>query len=358
MATAWTATRRPPGTDAFLVGLPYPHHARHSGYDGFSRYVGVRVKAPVRTRRFPHRVGRALDRALACAVGQPKYSVGVLLAEAAAAAHMLRRERCLYHVMYGERDLFLLRGARGMRGNRLIATFHGPLAVSAAPLDWVQDTVDAAVLVSDYQRRYFEPLLPAERIFVARHGIDTAFFRPAPPPPGDPVCITVGSHQRDFATMSRAAEAIWDADPSVRFLFVGVESPGELGPLREDPRVGMACGLSDEALRDAYQGARLALFAFRDATASNALLEAMACGLPIVATDVGGVGEYVAPGGAHLSPAGDAEGLANGVLGILADPDRALDMGRASRAAALGRDYRVAAAEMRAVYERLLHAGD
>ena len=93
------------GTDAFLVGLRYPHHARHSGYDGFARYVGVRVKAPVRMRRFPGGPGRAVDRALACALGQPKYSVGVLLAEAAAAAHMLRRERCLYHVMYGERDL-------------------------------------------------------------------------------------------------------------------------------------------------------------------------------------------------------------------------------------------------------------
>ena len=113
MATAWTATRGSAGGDAFLVGLRYPHHARHSGYDGFARYVGVRVKAPVRNRRFPRGLGRSVDRALACALGQPKYSVGVLLAEAAAAMHMLRRERCLYHVMYGERDVFLLRGVRG-----------------------------------------------------------------------------------------------------------------------------------------------------------------------------------------------------------------------------------------------------
>jgi glycosyltransferase involved in cell wall biosynthesis len=269
---------------------------------------------------------------------------------------MLRRERCLYHVMYGERDLFLLRGVRGMRGNRLIATFHGPLEVSAAPLDWVCDTVDAAVLVSDYQRRYFEPLLPPERIFVARHGIDTAFFRPAEPPEGDPVCISVGSHLRDFSTMAGAAARVWENDPRVRFLFVGVEDPAALGPLLEDPRVRVVSGISDEGLRDAYQGARLALLAFQDATASNALLEAMACGLPVVATDVGGVREYAAAGGTHLAAAGDADGLADGVLGILSDPERQARMGRASRAAAVSLDYRIAAAEVRAVYQRLLGA--
>ena len=37
------------------------------------------------------------------------------------------------------------------------------------------------------------------------------------------------------------------------------------------------------------QSARIAVFPFRDATASNALLEAMATGLPTVATDVEGV---------------------------------------------------------------------
>ena len=147
---------------AFLVGLRYPHHARHSGYDRFAEHLGHWVRAPIRARWFPGRTGTAVNRALSAAVGQPKYSVSVLLAEVAAAAHMLRRENSLYHVMYGDRDLLLLRFLAGRSGNRLIATFHGPLAVPAASLEWLPGTLDAAILVSEYQRSYFESLLPSD----------------------------------------------------------------------------------------------------------------------------------------------------------------------------------------------------
>lgn len=340
----------------FVVGLRYPHHARHSGYDGFAHHLGVRVGAPLRARWFPGRAGRAVDRALATVVGQPNYSVGVMLSEAAAAAHMLRRAGGLYHVMYGERDLLLLRSLAGVRGNHMIATFHGPLAVPHAPLAWLPETVDAAILVSEYQRRYFESVLPEDRIFVARHGIDTGFFRPAAEAPANPVCISVGSHMRDFATLARTVRRIWRRSPAVRFVFVGLKWPGELGPLLDDDRVEVLSGLSDEDLRAAYRRARVALFAFRDVTASNALLEAMACGLPIVATDVGGVGEYAGPDAAKLCPPGDCEGLADAVLGLMSDPEGAERMGAASRATAVRHDYRAVAQEVRRVYARVLAA--
>src|SRR5262245_21128919 len=63
------------------------------------------------------------------------------------------------------------------------------------------------------------------------------------------------------------------------------------------------------------------------------VLEAMACGVPIVATNLGGLPELVDPGiDGEIVPANDADALAASLQRILADPQRAYQMGRAGRA--------------------------
>ena len=63
---------------------------------------------------------------------------------------------------------------------------------------------------------------------------------------------------------------------------------------------------------------------------SVALLEAMATGLPVVATDVGGTRE-AAGGAGVLVPAADPVALAQALEAVLADPDRARTLGEAGR---------------------------
>jgi len=88
------------------------------------------------------------------------------------------------------------------------------------------------------------------------------------------------------------------------------------------------------------------------------VLEAMAAGLPVISTAVGGVPELVQDGATGLLvPAGDAHALAEAIVQMGRDPMRRAIMGDAARQTALQRfDVRVMSRAYAALYQQLLHA--
>jgi glycosyltransferase involved in cell wall biosynthesis len=86
-----------------------------------------------------------------------------------------------------------------------------------------------------------------------------------------------------------------------------------------------------------------------------AVVEAMAAGVPVAATDVGGTGELVQAGRTgELGPPGDAHGLAGAVERLLTNPGRAAELGaEGRRAAAQGLSLEVMVERLVELYDDL-----
>ena len=211
----------------------------------------------------------------------------------------------------------------------------------------------ALILMSECQR---EPLLdlgvPAERLHVIPHGIDTEFFSPGPSrTAADSLTVLhVGTHRRDFDMLLEVAERFRDRR-DVRFELIA--APDVHSRFAHLPNVRCLSGLTDEQLRGRYRSAGCLLQMVTAATANNALLEGMACGLPVVSQRVGGIPEY-ADERAILCEPGEADAASRAVLAVAGSPALRSVMGHSARRRAEALSWGHVAAATAELYEALV----
>lgn len=181
--------------------------------------------------------------------------------------------------------------------------------------------------------------VPAPRLSYIPNGVDSGFFTPAATPPSrrEPLilCVARLARDKDHLTLLRAFERVLQERPEARLRIVG-DGPEEHA-LRQWAASSAAGGRVDFLpggldMREHYAQARMfALSSVREGQ-PNVILEAMAAGLPVCATAVGGIPRLVEENASGLlSPSGDAEALARNCLRLLEDPALGDAMGRAGR---------------------------
>ncbi len=203
--------------------------------------------------------------------------------------------------------------------------------------------VSHLILVSEASRQSFLKHLPAERLSVVHNGI----FPPDNPGFGDglkqelavtgKVLLTVArfTAQKDHATLIRAMPAILLAHPDLTLLLVGSgEEQGNIKHLAarlgliervrflgQRPDVPTLMAIADLfVLPSLFEGLPLVI------------LEAMASGLPVAATRIGGTLEALGDDHAFYAEPGNPQDLAAIIVKALAGPDQL------SKAASVGRD--------------------
>ncbi len=238
----------------------------------------------------------------------------------------------------------------------------------------VRPLVGKYITVSrDLERWLVETIgVPPQRVVQIYNGVDQERFRPAaaPPeavaPPGflEPESLVVGTVGRlaavkDQATLLRAFALLAGERPTLRLVLVG-DGPERhrlerlARELAVESRVWIT-GDRDDVPR-LLQGMDLFVLPSLGEGISNTILEAMATGLPVVATRVGGNPELVTPGeNGLLVPRGDPRELAAAMARLLDDPALRRRMGAASLAR-VRRDFHWerTVARYLAVYDELL----
>ena len=216
------------------------------------------------------------------------------------------------------------------------AIFEHTRVYVATPCQWLFDQVKQSILAP--------ALIEAK---VIPNGVDTSLFHPGDQaqarqaldlPKEMPILLFVANGIqknpfKDYETLNKAAELLGESVKSpMHLVALGDErkegSKEQLGhvtihyiPRMSDPHI----------VAQYYQAADLYLHAAKADTFPNTILEAMACGLPVIASNVGGIPEQVVDGvTGFLVPPGNPNLIVSAVQYLLDNPSTAEEFSRAA----------------------------
>lgn len=253
---------------------------------------------------------------------------------------------------------------------KLVLSVHGsdvlaPKPHNARMLPIVLPRADVVTTVStrtaDAVREF--PDVDERRVRIVPNGVDYAFWSRTAIGPGRdlraPLVVAVGrlhpvkGQDVLLHAFSRVRERIGGA----RLLIIGEGGfRGELeriaGKLGIGTAVEFAGQLSPGEVRACYHRANLFVLPSRSEGLPLSLLEAMAAGVPAIATSVGAVPEVLVPGTGLVVPPEDTAALSEGIVELLVDTPRAENFRQCARA----RAARYSAAESDRIYEEIFLA--
>lgn len=209
--------------------------------------------------------------------------------------------------------------------------------------------------------------MPGEKLSYIANGVDTERFAPADPKPSERnpliVCVARLCEDKDHETLIKAFEKVFATNNRARLRLVGD------GPWHEriqnriaasNAQYGMELLPGCADVRPHLAEAQIfALSSVREGQ-PNVLLEAMASGLPVCATSVGGIPDMVQEGtNGLLSASGNADDFAENLLRLMGNPELLDTMGANNRQKALS-DYSFASMVQahEAIFDRVCSLGD
>lgn len=231
---------------------------------------------------------------------------------------------------------------------------------------------DRVIAVSEATRQDLIELygIPQDRIAVIHHGVRSV-FSPQPEPgeverlrarykiPSGPLVLTVGTLQprknhlrlvQAFAQIKEPATLVIAGPPGWSYADVR----DEVVRLKIHKRVCFAEWVYDEDLPALYRMATVFVFPSLCEGFGLPILEAMASGVPVIASQVSSMPEVVGDAGVLIDPL-DIDDMAQAIDALLADRNRRDELCRTGTARAQQFTWAAAAEKTWAIYQSLMH---
>jgi glycosyltransferase involved in cell wall biosynthesis len=225
--------------------------------------------------------------------------------------------------------------ARG-KGQVAIYTPHGgvlhfsPKSLSGMAFGTIERAMvsrtDTIVFESHFAKAAYEKqiVVPSCPVAVVHNGVTADEFIAVPPAPDAADFVFIGE-LRDLKGIFVLVEAMAKLPPGTTLVMAGD------GPARAELEakiaslglVGRVRLVGAQPARPMFARGRAAVVPSLAESLPYIVLEAVAAGIPVIATRVGGISEIFGPTEASLIPAGDVDALASAMGAVLADPGSA-----------------------------------
>jgi glycosyltransferase involved in cell wall biosynthesis len=327
-------------TNVRYIRTYYPHWGERSGIHQFIQYLAAdkyQVQQAIVPMEFPGRIGKKLDSLFARSLkgrGAKAYRLNDAREEAATLFQAITKGLDIVHYLDGEHGIMFLPGVlRKLKRIRpmpiSIGMFHQPAHILEGLLNpKIISQLDYVTVVSPEQADYISQYVPREKIRVILHGIDTDHFRPpGHKPPAETLrCLAGGVWLRDYKAVLETARLL-RKDPGIEFHLIAsnLEKPADLG------NVFIHRNIPDEKYRQLFEESNVLFMPLEAATANNVILEGIACGLPIVSSELPSVKAYLPGDEALLVKDNDPRIFADILRDLLRHPEKRVQMSRQAR---------------------------
>lgn len=149
------------------------------------------------------------------------------------------------------------------------------------------------VLGSSLKQYFVRKGVSSDKVITTYHYVDTSYYKPLDSHgENHPVtAICIGNMERDYDTLLRIVEGC----PTVHFVICkgNAQFPDRFNEL---PNVTLYGFMPEDKLLELMQNSSLSLNVMKDTIGSNVITTSLACGLPVIASKVGSIADYVSDG--------------------------------------------------------------